>query len=407
MNPVSQTMINPWSQSCYLETTGNRPQITSASASNSLGNSTSHVAPNSVSSSTPPAPVIEQNHVHNGQDCNVKRIMSIAQALKLSKVSFTAMADDDPDKFIRQLQDSKLNLQLTDDDIFRCLSSILSAKALDWYHLERRNWRNYTDFLTAFHTQYDVINYQGRLLLEAQLRYQGRNENITDFLTSIRTIFAKMIPELPLENQLDIAYKNLNPEYITQIFRNQFMDFAQLRNFGKMIELRNEQRNQYRDPPDASKCLIKSAACPPEARGSPRQNKNPAKGKSALAATVKPSTVSEKSPQKSKDAKQSTNPPPKSSNNSPKKESKTGNHNQKQKQNAPAEKLGNSKTRSSRPARTATDDDKCFKCEQLGHFWQDCTNDGPDTFCYKCGLHGVTYTTCTNCHPNLGNGTPD
>lgn len=53
------------------------------------------------------------------------------------------------------------------------------------------------------------------------------------------------------------------------------------------------------------------------------------------------------------------------------------------------------------------DPDKCFKCQEPGHFFRDCENEGPDIFCYSCGKPDVTAHTCPTCKDKTQNKTSE
>ena len=114
------------------------------------------------------------------------------------KLTFAGKPGQNQDKFVRDVDCAEKRHDWTDDDLFKCLNVMLTGQALDWARMEESGWKNYTDFVQAFLAQYSVMNFQDRLLTEAMTRKQAKGELITDYVTSIRLIFEKMVPPLPL-----------------------------------------------------------------------------------------------------------------------------------------------------------------------------------------------------------------
>ena len=99
---------------------------------------------------------------------------------------------------------------------------------------------NFGDFVRAFKDQYDIVDYQTKVREDAYLRTQHRNEKMIAYLTSLRYVMDKISPTLSLRDQLDLAYRNLHPEYKKDIFRSQINSYGDLIKLEKLVEDRLE-----------------------------------------------------------------------------------------------------------------------------------------------------------------------
>ena len=312
------------------------------------------------------------------------------------KLVFSAKPGQDPDNFVKQLDLAAKRFGWSDDDLFRSIGVFLAGKPLHWSRMEEASWNCYTDFVRAFLRQYSFLNYQDKLLTEAQSRMQMKDENIVDFLTSIRLIFQKMIPPLPLERQLDFTYRNLRHEYMDYIPRDTISSFETLMLKGKNWELKESyKRNQK------SSTKLTNMACPEAWPDKTRQKSKKTTDRTAALYD------NDKSDSKKKFGKQKNS---NTKNFDPKKgqKDKGSNSNQDQKKSDQNQKkseqnkekepsLNQNSFRTTRRADSnKKDPDKCFKCQESGHFFRDCENDGPDIFCYICGRHNVKAYQCPN-----------
>lgn len=194
---------------------------------------------------------------------------------------------------------------------------------------------------------------------EAYARQQGKNEPITTFLTNIRLILNQMNPKLPLERQLDIAYNNLNPNFIPYIRRSHIKSFEDLTDEGKEIELNLEKIKNYKGAPNPSTALVKNAAWPKKSNIKVERKDN-CPNKDEISAT-KVSADSAKKIQEKTENKKTTDA---------------------------LEDMPNI--------------GECYKCRQLGHNFKDCENEAKfRIFCFLCGKGKVTTPKCPNCKDRI------
>ena len=85
----------------------------------------------------------------------------------------------------------------------------------------------------------------------------------------------KVEPPMSLKQQLNRTYRNLHPDYVDKIGRQQFTTFEELLVLGRNEEIKKEQRRLYKLPPHSDQSLLNDAAYrgrKPSNKAAPMQN---------------------------------------------------------------------------------------------------------------------------------------
>lgn len=294
---------------------------------------------------------------------DIRRNTSIAVALEKRKISFSGRPGQDPDRFLRQTEECKNSLGVTEDEILNNLTSVLTGEALEWFRLKHTNFSSFERFAEVFKKQYTVANFQERLQDEIDARVQAKNEPITTFLTKMQILFDKLEPPFDLERQLNVTFKKFNPDYLSHMNRSDFNDFEGFLLKAKEVEFKLLHIKAYKNPQQQQKTLVQQAAYTPE--GQKQNNKKPTKNspkneKNEQNCSIE-STAAAKDGNNQKSKKQQTKKPP----------SKTQEAQEGRKQSFPKKNITLDASLEDIPP-----PDHCFKCRQQGHFFKDCPNEG-------------------------------
>lgn len=319
---------------------------------------------------------------------DIKRISYISSTFEKRKTFFSGKTGNDPNRFIKYLEESGKFMGLSDNELFCTLPVVLKDEALEWFRLEEGNFPDFTAFRTAFLVHYNIPYYQDRLMEEVRQRTQALRENITSFVTCVRIIFDKMNPKLSLSRQLDIACQNLNPTYSMQINRSQINNFDDLLCAGKQVEVKLINMQKYKEPPPADNAVLANAAWHPprdqKQAQQPRKQQKPNVEKKNEIASAKEIPASDKNTVQKKKT-------------SPTKEKKfTISANTVRvntvENKSPEPRINEEKfPEMPRPG-------ECFKCRQSGHIFKSCTNDPVfKIFCFSCGRAKTIAPKCPTC----------
>ena len=205
---------------------------------------------------------------YNTFDNTYQRETRTGQLLRQWEVKFSGKRHEDVDEFVERLEEFRRQLNFPDEDILRQIPTILSGEALTWARTKYDTWRTVADVILALQQRYRPIDYEVRLEDELRERSQGPCESISSYIIGMRVLLKKFAPPLPLRTQLDRVYRNLHPDFLEKIYREQVTSLDELERLGQQIELRRELAKRYKPPPTPENSMIRSAACASDARRS-------------------------------------------------------------------------------------------------------------------------------------------
>lgn len=355
---------------------------------------------------------------NNIQQEDLRRKIQIDTLLDKKNIKFSGKSSEDPEDFLKKLNDAARSLALSKIDIFKNLSSVLTEDAADWFDVRKSQWNNYDDFIYAFMRFYGKQDPQEKYTQQAKNRRQAKGEDMLSFVTAMMKIFSKFEPQLNLSFMLDMTYDNLHLDYVRHIKRSQFRSFEQLLDIGREVEIQGAKiknlMNEARSAAAKSKTSnaaaseVKISATPVN---SPQNNNNAAKQNKKGA---KPNNASNKA--QSGNEKQNKG----SNNNSVNTNTKAPQNQQSQTSSQPVNTTKQSNQTQAQPNISSTASVKlkpdnpqnsgnfqkplnsqksCYNCGKPGHLFVECRAPKKDYFCYICGEKGVITRTCPKNHP--------
>jgi hypothetical protein len=249
--------------------------------------------------------------------------------------------------FLERLDELKSAYLIEEKDLFPALPELLKGKAVLWYRINKSEWNSYQDFVTSFKENYLPPDYENTLEDEIRARTQGADEQVRDYVISLRTLIRRH-GGISASKQLDFLYRNLRPEYKTYIRRHDFESIHELMQLGAEYELLCKESKQFKPPPKAAQAHSADTAYQGKLRNETRHQATPSS--SAVSGsgrvTTPPTTV----------------------------------------------------TVTQRPATVTTG--KCWNCDAADHTHRMCKAPR-GIFCYRCGYKGKTVSSCPKC--SMGN----
>ncbi|KAK0074174.1 hypothetical protein PV326_012672, partial [Microctonus aethiopoides] len=91
-------------------------------------------------------------------------------------------------------------------------------------------------------------------------RTQGPGEPITEYLTKVQSMFNLLDQEVPMSQQIEIAFKNLHPKVIMYMDPTKIYNFDDFMEQGDMVENKIRCMTQYALPTPPEKSMYPSAA---------------------------------------------------------------------------------------------------------------------------------------------------
>jgi hypothetical protein len=244
--------------------------------------------------------------------------------------------------FLERLDELKTAYAIEDNDLLPALPELLKGKAILWYRINKSEWNHYGDFLNSFRDNYLPPDYKNTLEDEIRARTQGPDEELRDFVISLRTLMRRH-GGVNSKRQLDLLYRNLRPEYKTYIRRHDFDSITELMQLGTEYELLCKESKQFRPPPRSTQSYSADTAYQGRPRGERRDYTAPLSSADTRPRSSRPAAT-----------------PP------------------------------TAVTATQRPA------SRCWNCEATDHTHRMC-NAPRGIFCYRCGFKGKTVSSCPRC----------
>ena len=172
------------------------------------------------------------------------------------KISFTGKSGVSAEDFLTRLEECRGITPIKDDDLLRALPMLLQDVALLWFWISKDEWRNWSEFKTAFRRRFFNYDFAARVREQIFNRTQGQKESVDDYLTYLRGLIAMLRDKVPLAEQLDWAYRGLRPEFKKVIRKFEFRDFNELTQIGRSWEMAWAAAKEYRPPPSPENSFL-------------------------------------------------------------------------------------------------------------------------------------------------------
>lgn len=260
--------------------------------------------------------------------------------------------------FIERIEEFRISKDVTDKKMFSYASDLFTGDALHWYRSVKSQFETWKDLLCSLKEDFDLVDYDYRMLAEIRSRTQGATENIITYFAIMKGMFSRLNKQLTEEEKLEILIHNIRPCYANALFTcSEIKSMDELRAICRNYERIKIRCDNFKEPPSSSP----SSVAPEFAY---RPVKEPIK----------------------------TNYSQKYFNSSNPKQNTYINHNT-------TNKMANStdKTYAINCASPRTSTKYCYRCKVDTHSMAEC--DAERTiFCFKCGLKDYRTPDCPKCN---------
>lgn len=311
------------------------------------------------------------------------------------------------EEFLIAIREKRRGTDISDQEMLWAVPSLLEGVALRWYRLENHLWLNWSDFEDHFRVHFCDKNFQLRIREELHDRTQGKGEKLNDYLTWFRYIMQFLEPLPGIEEQLDLAYNNLNPEYKLRIDRNDFDSFYEFEEIGRSYEARKLSCSRYRPPfktpgqlfPEA---VFKSEVGDTRRRGANERFYSKNNSRDRVCAAVESNEIESEKKEESmknsnrsrvfKNSSRARSFVPKNSNRG--KIIQAENDESSEEQNDDQAAVEAAEPRPGNSSGFPPVEYLCWNCRKVGHPYKKCTAK-KTIFCYDCGKPDVTRNKCS------------
>lgn len=163
-------------------------------------------------------------------------------------VKFSGKGGTSINAFLERVEELKDARNAVEDDLWRYAIDFFDGEALIWFRANKdyvNNWKELKKLLLlTFQSHY----YQDQLLEEIKRRTQGREENVTIYVSVMQNMFNRLPESLSESQKISILLKNIQPYYQQAVCRDQFYSVSELTSVLGIIERTKTNCDQFREP---------------------------------------------------------------------------------------------------------------------------------------------------------------
>lgn len=115
--------------------------------------------------------------------------------------------------FIQKLKEFRLAKNVSDEKMMTFAYEIFTGDALHWFRSVKDDIKNPEDLIMRLQQDFDVFDYDYRMITEIRNRTQGELENIIVYMAIMRGMFSRLSNPLTEKDQLEILLHNIRPCY--------------------------------------------------------------------------------------------------------------------------------------------------------------------------------------------------
>ncbi|KAL7307843.1 hypothetical protein TKK_0000163 [Trichogramma kaykai] len=167
---------------------------------------------------------------------------------------------ENAEEFIDQVNDYIAASGLSLDDALGAIPYLLTKRALIWYRTIKDRLDTREDFVEKFKNQYIGEYDREDLMEDLRNRTQGKGEKIVTFLTSHRYIVSRFTRPPSQKQQLEMAWRNLLPEYRRALLNPYIPTLDDLERHGRQWERQRDLDLRYTPPPPAERMRVQGDA---------------------------------------------------------------------------------------------------------------------------------------------------
>ncbi|KAL7293052.1 hypothetical protein TKK_0013496 [Trichogramma kaykai] len=208
-------------------------------------------------SSVRSGPTPRQSSVATGADASLK-VWKLVQGWRLK---FSGEdKNEDAEAFVDRINDYIRSSRFHPNDILTALPCLFEKRASQWYRTVVSRLDSWSTFERLFRKQFVPEYNQDDLEDDLRSRTQGKGEDITTFLTNFRSLILRFEKPPSMQQQTEIAWKRLRPEYRTAMQYRKYYTLDELEDGGRLYERQRNLNAKFTEPPPPEKMHIKGIA---------------------------------------------------------------------------------------------------------------------------------------------------
>lgn len=115
--------------------------------------------------------------------------------------------------FIQKLEEFRLSKNIPDDKLMSLAYEIFTGDALHWFRAVAEDIDSWESLVAKLRNDFDIVDYDYRMISEIRNRTQGETENIIVYLSIMKGMFSRLSTPMVEKDQLEILLHNIRPCY--------------------------------------------------------------------------------------------------------------------------------------------------------------------------------------------------
>lgn len=150
--------------------------------------------------------------------------------------------------FITRLEELRVAREIPEKVIFNGFPEILDGPALHWFRANKDTIHGYKELLKALRADFDIPDFDFKLMNEIRARTQARYESIVVFLSYMGGLFSRLTKPLAETDRLDILLRNIRPEYSRELALIDIESIQELKTVCMRLELAGARASNFSEP---------------------------------------------------------------------------------------------------------------------------------------------------------------
>lgn len=157
-----------------------------------------------------------------------------------------------PRSFLESVAEHAIAYNVSEDKLFKSAFSLFSNQGLIWYRGVKDQISSWQDLRSLLLEEFDIVDYDYRLMGEIRSRTQGQDEAIHIYFSVMSCLFSRLKKPLSEEEKVEILLHNVRPTFTEQLALHNFETVTDLKTVCRRLEAARQKTSLFTEPPKAS-----------------------------------------------------------------------------------------------------------------------------------------------------------
>lgn len=176
--------------------------------------------------------------------------------------------------FIQKLEEFRLAKSFSEQKMLLSATDLFTGDALHWYRATKSKITGWESLITALYADFDLVDYDYRMISEIRSRSQGVGENVVVYFAIMEGMFCRLIKPMCEEDKMEILLHNIRPCFATMIAASNVKSVDELKQTCRNFEKVKSRSDNFKEPPSVGSDTLAPEFGFTEVRKETRRNLN-------------------------------------------------------------------------------------------------------------------------------------